>query len=470
VLVTELWSLSAGALVEAYTTGVTTPLEALEACLERIDDVDGSLGAFTHLALDEARTEASRATTELRAGPPRSPIHGVPVGVKEVFEVAGWPHTAGSLAWAGRVGQTDAVAVSRLRAAGAVIVGLTRSHEFAWGATTQHERRGGTRNPWSPDRVPGGSSGGSGAAVAAGMVPLALGSDTGGSVRMPAGFCATVGIRPTYGLVPTGGVVPLAPSFDCVGVLAREVRDAASALTVLAGARAGRGRGRRLDGGSRGGLDGMRVGVPKGHDPALGPDQAAALTAAADACAGLGAAVVPVRLPSEREVLEDFARVQAAEALALHAGPLGTWPAARDLLGSDVRDRLAEADRTAAEQRGAGQGGAGLDASLARLAEVRHAVAALDVDLAIAPTAACGPATVACPDGPGGSFRALVVGCNVLQSVTGVSSVAVPAGLDGDGLPVGVQLWGPAGADWTVLAAAGLLREVLRPRLPTGPP
>src|SRR5439155_11148404 len=267
VLVTELWSLSAGALVEAYTTGVTTPLEALEACLERIDDVDGSLGAFTHLALDEARTEASRATTELRAGPPRSPMHGVPVGVKEVFEVAGWPHTAGSLAWAGRVGQTDAVAVSRLRAAGAVIVGLTRSHEFAWGATTQHERRGGTRNPWSPDRVPGGSSGGSGAAVAAGMVPLALGSDTGGSVRMP------------------------------------------------------------------------------------------------------------VRLPSEREVLEDFARVQAAEALALHAGPLGTWPAARDLLGSDVRDRLAEADRTAAEQRGAGQGGAGLDASLARLAEVRHAVA-----------------------------------------------------------------------------------------------
>ena len=461
---TELWRLSAGGLTDAYARGEATPAEALEACLERIERLDGRLGAFTHLAVDEARVDADRATAELRSGSPRSPLHGVPVAVKEVFEVAGWPHTAGSLAWAGRVGQADAVAVSRLREAGAVLVGLVRSHEFAWGATTQHERRGGTRNPWSHDRVPGGSSGGSGAAVASGMVPLALGSDTGGSVRMPAAFCATVGLRPTYGRLPVGGVVPLAPSFDCVGVLAREVGDAASALAVLEDD-TGTGRSGHSLGGA-GDLAGVRIGVPDGHDPTLGPDQARALAAAAEACAGLGAMLVSVRLPSGREVCEVFAELQAAEALALHRGPLGTWPAQGDLLGSDVRGRLEAAESAATADGAVGTEPAPVPTGLS---EIREAVARLGVDLALSPVAACGPTSVTCPEGADGSFRALVVGCNALQSVAGVPSVSVPAGLDSDGLPVGVQLWGPAGRDDAVLSAAAVLRDALRARVPPFP-
>ena len=182
-------------------------------------------------ALDEARQRSD----ELSRGEWAGPLHGIPVAIKELFDVEGAIGCYGSTILARRIASSDAAAVARWRAAGAIVVGTTRSHEFGWGITTQHATLGSTLNPWNTDRVPGGSSGGSAAAVAAGMVPLALGSDTGGSIRIPACFCGIAGIKPTYGLVSKRGAVSLAPSLDHPGPLARTVTDLAIGLAAMAG-------------------------------------------------------------------------------------------------------------------------------------------------------------------------------------------------------------------------------------------
>ena len=434
----ELWRLSATELQRQVDSGELSPPEAVAASLTRIQAVDSRLGAFTHVDV-EARP----------AGAGTLPLGGVPFGVKELFEVAGWPHTAGSLAWEGRVGQTDCEAVRRLKAAGAVPIGLTRTHEFAMGVTTQHETRGSTRNPWNLDRVPGGSSGGSGAAVAAGMVPFALGSDTSGSVRIPAVLCGVVGFRPTHGIVPLDGVVPLAPSFDTVGVLAREVEDIVLAFdTLSAGAIQATGRAD---------LSGLTVGVPTRFDPPIGADQTDAIGLAARASAELGAIVVDVSLPAFVEVDQaiDF---QRAEMIDVHTRLLKTWPAQADLLGESLRSRLGPLVERGADRV------AGAEA----VERVRAAVDHLEVHLVLSPVAAGSPSRVSDPEG--GGWRDSTLRCNHLQSVAAAPSLAFPSGLDSEGLPVGIQLWGKPGTDSLVLAAGAHLRAALRSRLPDWPP
>lgn len=445
----DLWRLSATDLANAYAAGDTTPTAVVEACLERIAALDPVLGAFTHVDGDESRAAAAAATDELRSGLGRSALHGVPFGVKEIMEVAGWPHTAGSLAWEGRGGDTDSQAVRLLREAGAIPIGLTRTHEFAMGVTTQHDRRGSTRNPWSVDRVPGGSSGGSGAAVAAGLVPFAVGTDTSGSVRIPAALCGIVGFRPTHGLIPLGGVVPLAPSFDTVGVLAREIDDVEAAMEILNPAWT---RHRASPD-----LSGVRVGLPVDFVPPVGQAQSEAVDLAAAKCSELGATLVPVTWPGADEI--DMALdSQRAEMIHTHTEVLKTWPAHRELLSVSLQSRLG----------GLVERGANTAAGEEARSRVRAAVAVIDADLVLSPVAAQGPTSVADPEA--GDFRDSSLRCNHLQSLAGVPSLAIPVGLDEDGLPVSVQLWGHAGADARVLAAGALLREVLRGRLPEWPP
>jgi Asp-tRNA(Asn)/Glu-tRNA(Gln) amidotransferase A subunit family amidase len=222
-------------LSAAISSGSLDPISATEDCLTRIAELDGAINAFVWVDEAGALAAARALSQELSDGHRRGALHGIPIAVKELIDVAGAPAEYGSEIGKGNVTHVDAEVVSRLRRAGAVIVGTTRSHEFGWGITTQHAVRGGTRNPNALNHVPGGSSGGAGAAVAAGMVPASLATDTGGSIRIPSAFCGVAGIKPTFGRVVRTGVVPMAPSFDTVGVIASYVEDLWPILHEISG-------------------------------------------------------------------------------------------------------------------------------------------------------------------------------------------------------------------------------------------
>ena len=400
------------------------------------------LGAVVHVAAERALAEASGA-----AGPlPDGPLRGVPVLVKDIVDVAGEVTRCGSLTTADDApARADAAVVRALRAAGAVVVGRTRTHEHAWGLTTQHEVLGGTAHPVDPSRVPGGSSGGSAVAVATGLVPLALGTDTACSLRLPAAWCGVVGHKPTHGLVDATGVSELAASLDHVGALTGDVADARLALSVLAGLALPV---------TRRDLRGLRVGLPTGPDLPLGADVAAVLAALVDRVADAGAEVVEVTPPSAAEQWDCFVAVQAVEALAHHRAR-GWWPARASSYGSDVRGRLERAETVTGEQ-----------AAAARVARegIRARVDAVfdGVYVLLSPVAGSGPSLRADPDhvlldGTRTELRSMVLPHTVLADLCGLPACAVPAGVDRDGLPVGVQVTGPRGADALVLDVAALL-------------
>jgi len=264
--------LTAQALVDAFASGKATSVQATEAALDRIARVDGAVHAFLHVDPDSALATAEAVDKDRAAGKKLPPLAGVPIGIKDVLVTEGMPTTAGSRILEGWLPPYDATVVERVRAARMPIVGKTNMDEFAMGSSTEHSGYGPTRNPWDLDRIPGGSGGGSAAALAAFEVPLAIGSDTGGSIRQPASVTGTVGVKPTYGAVSRYGVIALASSLDQVGPCGRTVHDAALLHDVIAGhdpkdatsipdkspsaVRASR-KGRED------GLDGVRIGVVK---------------------------------------------------------------------------------------------------------------------------------------------------------------------------------------------------------------
>ena len=221
-------------LGRAFRNGSLTPGEALEASLARLADWEPRLNAFAYVSAEGARADATRLQQELRAGRDRGPLHGIPVAIKDLIEVEGLPTGFGSRVAPPTIAKQDAELVERLRDAGAVIVGKTNLLEYAYGIA--HPLVGQTNNPHDPTRTSGGSSGGSAAAVAAGILPLAIGTDTGGSIRIPAAYCGIVGLKPSYGLVPLRGVFPLSWSLDHAGPLCRTVQDCVLAMGALAGA------------------------------------------------------------------------------------------------------------------------------------------------------------------------------------------------------------------------------------------
>jgi aspartyl-tRNA(Asn)/glutamyl-tRNA(Gln) amidotransferase subunit A len=232
---TDLASLTiaeAGARIQA---GTLTPTALAEATFARIDEVDDRVHAYVRLMRESALEEARAATERAAEGRRRGPLDGIPIAVKDLFDTAGVVTTGGTGSYRDRVPALDATAVRLLREAGAVILGKTNTHELALGGTTNNAHYGATHNPWNLAHVPGGSSGGSGAALAADEALGALGTDTGGSVRIPAAFCGITGHKPTYGLVGRGGVLPLSPTLDHVGPMARTVQDCAILLNALQG-------------------------------------------------------------------------------------------------------------------------------------------------------------------------------------------------------------------------------------------
>jgi aspartyl-tRNA(Asn)/glutamyl-tRNA(Gln) amidotransferase subunit A len=219
----------------ALEAGDATATALLDAALARIEETDGALNSFVRLMADSARTEAAAATQRASSGGRLGPLDGIPIAVKDLYDTAGVVTAGGTGALSERVPGRDATTVRLLREAGAVIVGKTNTHELALGGTTNNAYFGTTHNPWNLDRVPGGSSGGSGSAIAAGQSLGALGSDTGGSIRIPAAFCGITGHKPTYGLVSRAGVIPLSGTLDHAGPMARTAQDCALMLNALAG-------------------------------------------------------------------------------------------------------------------------------------------------------------------------------------------------------------------------------------------
>jgi aspartyl-tRNA(Asn)/glutamyl-tRNA(Gln) amidotransferase subunit A len=384
----------------------------------------------------------------------------VPVALKDVIETAGILTTAGSRILAAHVPERDARVAADLRRAGTVLLGKTSTHEFAYGGTTDNPHHGPTRNPWRLDRIPGGSSGGSAAAVAGGLAPGAVGTDTCGSVRIPAAMCGCVGFKPTRGTVSLDGVLPLAPSLDSVGPITRSVRDAALLLDAMTGATSGEAALRELPPLD---LSGLTLGVPTAYFfDLVDPGVAAAVHAALNVLTAAGARVRQVDVGDLRPLVRAvFLRVRA-EAQEVHRD---TFPSRRDEYGADLAENLGRPAPTDAERQEAerviSQGVASLVAAFRQ------------VDLLVTPTT---PA-VAPPIGTG---RVVVAGVDlhIEEMLTGFTSVFNAAGVPAlsvpcgsvDGLPVGLQIAGPAGADGVVLRV-GAAYEALRgpaPRPLTG--
>jgi aspartyl-tRNA(Asn)/glutamyl-tRNA(Gln) amidotransferase subunit A len=428
-------TLGAAALHRAVEAGEVDPVDAVEAHLAHLKSVDASLRAVVALYEDDAVTTAKAQREQIAAGLPGGPLRGVPVMVKDLYDVEGRPTRSGSRASSAEPAATSSGAVTRLAEAGANLVGKTTTHEYAYGVTTPP-----TRNPWDLGRVPGGSSGGSGAIVAAGGVGIALGTDTGGSIRIPAALCGVVGIKPTYGRVSKRGITVCSYSLDHAGPLAATVEDAAVALTALAGfdpldpfsadvptvdhtAELGTG------------VQGLRLGVSEDYFcDRLDPDVAAAFESALRVLESAGATLVDVSVPSVWDAPDIVTTIAGAEAASYHRERMAQVP---DLLQDDVVAAL----REGAEVSGSDF----VEAQLAKAA-VTGAFARLytQVDALVSPT-------VAMTAPPFGATTALLGGVEtpvlpalnaltVPANVTGMPALTVPAGPGADGLPVGFQI------------------------------
>ncbi len=311
-----------------------SPVELLQSCLDRIAVAEPRLDAIIRLAAEEAMAEARAAEAEIARGGPRSPLHGIPVGLKDIIDLAGHPTTCHSKLQLDRIAAEDSHATARLRAAGALFPAKLATHEFAVGGPAFDLPFPPARNPWNTAHHPGGSSSGSGAAVAARMLPAALGTDTGGSVRHPASHCGLVGLKPTYGLVSRRGVFPLSFTLDHIGPMTRAVRDNALLLNAIAGHDP-------ADPGSAAhpaedytrdlhlGLKGLRIGFVRHfheHDQPATPEMAAALEAAATLLAAEGARVTTAILPPLGEFAGVNRTIMLAEATAIHEAWLRERP------------------------------------------------------------------------------------------------------------------------------------------------
>jgi len=427
-------------LADWYRSGRCAPTEVVEQSHDRVERVGQALGAVTEL-LDRDLTDARRLTDELASGLDRGPLHGVPVVVKELIDIGGHVRTAGTRVrppgWAVPVSE-DAAVVARLRAAGAVVVARARTHEFAWGITSRHPDGTGVANPFDATLIAGGSSGGAAALVAAGCAPVGIGTDTGGSVRIPAAFCGLVGWKPAYGRLSTEGVVPLAGSFDHVGVLTRTVADAVIVDATLDGGLGGRSRGSDVPPGP------LRVArLEDGSWPTVSAVVADTLAVAcrrAGVADSVRAGSGTDELPPAADIVEAYGVLQRSEALAVHRDLLGTWPDQAEAYGEDVAGRLREAQALAPESVVA--------AGKAR-AEVRDAYdrvfATEGVDAVVLPAAAGGPSPIVDPDtvevdGVSMPLRDAVMPFTIPANVTGWPAMVVPVGRAGDHPPISVQI------------------------------
>ena len=441
-------------LAERLRAGDLSPREAVASSLQRIERLEPALNAFVSVRGEEALIEAAA----LERSSERGPLHGVPVAVKDVIDVAGARTTAASRILADNVAASDATVVARLRRAGAIVVGKLNTHEFAFGATTTSPHFGPARNPWDTDRICGGSSGGSGAAAAAGMVVGTLGTDTAGSIRIPAAFCGVTGLRPSTGRVSNRGVVPVSWTFDTVGPIARTAEDCALLFQAIAGAdpvdpgcvgAPAPAYGEALGAGVRGLRIGLVSHLLDGAEPAV----AACVEAALRELAALGARVERVEASFLRETEVVTQLVMLPEAATAHL----PWLRARlDDYGADVRARLLAGLLLPATATITGQRARRRLYARAQELLARHDILAAPAMPVTAPRIGQDDVELAGTSVP---YRLALIPFNSPWACLGLPAASVPCGFV-DGLPVGLALAGRRLEEETVLRAAHAFQQV----------
>ena len=441
-------------VAELVESGRLSPVELTRAHLERIEATEPALNSFITLLAEQALDQAAAAEREIAAGTYRGPLHGIPIGLKDLYYTKGIRTTVGTRILRDFVPDYDAAVVERFNDAGAVLLGKLQMHEFALGATSVNPHDGPAHNPWDVSRITGGSSGGSGSSVASGQCMATLGSDTGGSIRIPGGLCGIVGMKPTFGLISRYGVHPLSWSLDTVGPMTRTALDAAIVMNALAGhdsrdPSSAQVPDQDYTAGINDGVAGLRIGIPDDffYD-VIDEEVSAAISEAAGILAELGAVVERCSIPALNHALGISSTIlvtEAAETLLTH---MRERP---EDIGADVRARLYLGAMTPAVDY--------VKAQRARAAYNEHLADAMsDYDLLLAPTAAVGA--------PGIDQEFVEVGGkmeNALSlmsrltrpfNITGQPAVSVPCGFTSEGMPIGMQLAGRMWEDSVVLRAA----------------
>jgi aspartyl-tRNA(Asn)/glutamyl-tRNA(Gln) amidotransferase subunit A len=437
-------------------SGSLSPTALTEAALARAAALNPKLDAFIEITADRARAAAARAEREIAGGRRRGPLHGIPYGLKDIYDAAGLRTTAHSRLLLDNFAAADAATTARLEEAGMILIGKLATHEFATGGPAWDLPFPPAKNPWNPAHFTGGSSSGSGAAVAAGILPLAMGSDTGGSIRLPAAYCGTVGLKPTYGRVSRRGVVPLCYSLDTCGPLTWTVEDAALALQVLAG-HDPRDPGSaevpvpNYGEGLRRGVAGLRIGYAKGFndDGAVGREQAAALDAVAGLLAGLGAEIVEVALPPNDRFQACARTISHSESFAIHADDLQRRP---ELYARVTRERLMLGAFVTAGQY--------VQAQRLRRILTRRVDALFETCDALLTAVIPGPAPLL-EETDTNPWRRQQPLASVFN-VTGHPALAQPCGFAANGLPLSVQFVGRAFDEVTILRVGHAYEKAAR--------
>ncbi|MEQ1907295.1 MAG: amidase [Vicinamibacterales bacterium] len=430
--------------------GETSSSQAVEDCLRRIDADNPRLNAFIQILAEDARRQAAEADRELASGIDRGPLHGVPVSVKDVFDIAGTVTTAASRVRESIVASRDALAVTRLRRAGAVIVGKTNLHEFAFGTTNEDSAFGPARNPIDDTRSPGGSSGGSAASVVAGMALATVGTDTGGSIRIPAAACGLVGLKPGYDELPADGVVPLSRTLDHVGPLTATVSDGWHMLHALRD----RAPAKPL---SVTPVRSLTLGVPRQYFcDVLDEDVRRAFETALGRLRGEGATITAVDIPHASLIAPIYLHIVFGDAAAYHGDALDTMP---DKYTPNVRLRLEMARYVTAEDYVRA-----LDGRRVLRREVDSCLSGVDALVLptlpiVAPPIGAGTVQVGERHEP---VRNLMLRLTQLFNLTGHPAITLPCGASASGLPCGLQLVGVTGQTDNLLHVAAGVELSLR--------
>jgi aspartyl-tRNA(Asn)/glutamyl-tRNA(Gln) amidotransferase subunit A len=437
--------LSIGALGARYRARSLSPVAVTRAALDRIAALDRALNSFITVCADESLAQAATAERELAAGQDRGPLHGVPVAVKDLIDVAGVPTTYASRADSPRRPAADAALVRGLRQAGAVILGKTNLLEYAYGAV--HPDFGQTNNPWDVKRTSGGSSGGSAAAVAAGLCFAAVGTDTGGSIRIPAAYCGVAGLKPTYGLVDLDGVQALSWSLDHAGPLARSCADAGLLLEAMSGQRC------RV---TPAPLAGLRVGVMThpGAERYLQPDVVKAMEGVAERLAASGAAIRRVGVADVESAADALLAILSPEATVVHQRRIAEQPQG---FGETTRLQI--------------EAGFAVPATAyVRAQQVRRELVArfralfAEVDVLLSPAVPwVAPAEDPALNDEAGAGEMLY---SAVYNLVGLPAASVPCGLSSEGLPMGLQIVGPWQADARVLSIGAAVEALAAPANP----